>query len=87
MFGFGVYVGDRVCDVGGRTNPSITLDNGKQVWGYECWWGPEDEIQRMIGDRKVVFVERESDKTTFVIEPDVSKEQLEQAIERARKNE
>jgi hypothetical protein len=26
-------------------NPKIKLDNGKIVWGCECWWGPEAMIK------------------------------------------
>lgn len=24
-------------------NPKIELDNGDIVWGYQCWWGPEEK--------------------------------------------
>lgn len=30
------------------TNPRIQLDNGDTVWGCECWWGPEDEVQQNL---------------------------------------
>jgi hypothetical protein len=36
------------------TNPRITLDNGNVVWGNECWWASEEQIQTMIGERTVV---------------------------------
>jgi hypothetical protein len=60
VFGFGVYDGDFVPEnaggIGktlqqvGATNPKITLDSGKVVWGCECWWGPEDLVtQRLQG--------------------------------------
>jgi len=26
-------------------NPKIKLDNGKIVWGCECWWGPEAMVK------------------------------------------
>jgi len=35
--------------------PKITLDNGEVVWGPECWWGAEDKIKAMIGDREIVM--------------------------------
>jgi hypothetical protein len=38
-------------------NPKILLDNGEVVWGYESWWGPEEEITRLIGNRHVVMVD------------------------------
>lgn len=47
--GYGVYLGDLPCKrLGYRSNPKIQLDNGKQVWGCECWWGSEAEIQKEI---------------------------------------
>ena len=65
MFGYGVYVGDEIPPPGimgpfgemhefGLTNPKIVLDNGEVVWGCECWWGPEEKIRNMVGDRPVV---------------------------------
>jgi len=27
-----------------RINPKILLENGKVVWGRECWWGSEDDV-------------------------------------------
>lgn len=38
------------------TNPRITLDDGRVVWGCQCWWGAESKVKDMIGDRKVVNV-------------------------------
>lgn len=52
FFGWGVYVGDEIpkeaagyfaqmaCELE-RKNPKILLDNGKVVFGCECWWGNE----------------------------------------------
>ena len=46
VFGSGVYDGDFLHNVWGAEvlNPRITLDNGKTVWGCECWWGAEDKL-------------------------------------------
>ncbi len=30
------------------TNPRIRLDNGKLVWGCECWWGDEEKVKKKI---------------------------------------
>lgn len=38
------------------TNPQIQLDDGSIIWGYQCWWGPEDAIRAKIGNRKVINV-------------------------------
>jgi len=63
IFGFGVYEGDHVAGAGdpmpvgwvadmmqkfSRPNPRIRLDSGKVVWGCECWWAPEEQVQRKL---------------------------------------
>lgn len=64
FFGWGTYEGHEVPgpEAGGmgplvrtmnRTNPKIVLDSGKVVWGCECWFGPEDKVREMLGDRKI----------------------------------
>jgi hypothetical protein len=62
LFGYGVYDGDhQPPDEFGVPfpNPRITLDNGKVVWGCECWWGSEERIKQEIGARTVVEVDPE----------------------------
>ncbi len=40
IYGYGVFEGRKECPgLGGMPNPFIRLDNGKTVWGCECWWG------------------------------------------------
>ena len=29
-------------------NPRITLDDGRLVWGAQCWWAPEDEVRQIL---------------------------------------
>ena len=54
LYGYGKYVGDEVPgdEVGGLNvglaNPKIELDNGKHVFGCECWWSPEEEMRKML---------------------------------------
>lgn len=69
FLGYGVYQGDYVPEDPAITlfqvsmkrlqikNPRILLDSGKEVWGCECWWGPEDRIRQSIGDRAVEIVD------------------------------
>ncbi len=58
LFGYGVYDGKLPCPhLGGRPNPHITLDNGKGVWGCECWWGPEDQIKAKLAGLTVTMVD------------------------------
>lgn len=29
-------------------NPCLELDNGKLVFGCECWWGPEEQVKAQL---------------------------------------
>jgi len=57
-FGAGVYAGDFPVskEAGGfnfgQPNPRIDLDNGKTVWGCECWWGDEAEVKQRFPEDK-----------------------------------
>lgn len=66
-FGEGVYAGDFVPpeDIGfGIPNPRIDLDNGKVVWGMECWWGDVDSVRkRFQGEWKWEQVDPETIRT------------------------
>jgi len=48
------------------TNPCIKLDDGKIIWGCECWWGPLDdngiqrELEAFTETRKVDIHEQRS---------------------------
>ncbi|HEY8109025.1 MAG TPA: hypothetical protein VIF43_03385 [Patescibacteria group bacterium] len=50
VFGYGTYEGDFVMpaesqeDGVGDPNPRIRLEDGREVWGIECWWGTEEDI-------------------------------------------
>jgi hypothetical protein len=68
LYGWGVYEGEFVpeqaCgDIGeylreyGDQNPRIRLDDGKIVYGCECWWGPEEEIRTKFAGRQFVDVD------------------------------
>lgn len=60
FFGWGVYQGNEPCPrLGGHPNPKIQLDNGKVVWGCECWWGPEERIKRELDGLTIEIVEPE----------------------------
>jgi hypothetical protein len=67
LYGYGIYEGDEIppkeideilAEIG-IPNPKITLDNGNVVWGCQCWWGSEERVKKMIGDRKVEIVDVE----------------------------
>lgn len=56
LFGYGVYDGDlEVPDNPGWFNPRITLDSGKIVWGYQCWWGSEGEVKSIIANKTTII--------------------------------
>lgn len=38
-------------------NPRLLLDDGRIVWGAQCWWGGEEAVRRQIGERTVVHAE------------------------------
>lgn len=65
LFGFGVYAGEEVPPEDVRfmgepikmPNPKIVLDDGKIVWGCECWFGTEDQIKTLLGNRTVNFID------------------------------
>lgn len=59
IFGYGVYDGEKTHPIG-IPNPHITLDNGQEVWGCECWWGPEKKIQEMLEGFTVEVVDTPS---------------------------
>lgn len=73
VYGFGVRVADeiptgaggfgKIIEDLGHKNPCILLDNGKKVYGCECWWGPEEEIRSIITGRKIVVVDVEKART------------------------
>lgn len=65
FLGFGVYEGEFVPEeaVGvfaealrehGVTNPRIKLDNGDVVYGCECWWDGEPEVQKRLAKWKEI---------------------------------
>jgi hypothetical protein len=54
LYGYGTYDGYMEHPEHGLVNARITLDDGKIVWGFECWWGPEESIKELIGDREAV---------------------------------
>jgi hypothetical protein len=46
------------------SNPRIKLDNGKTVWGCECWWGDADGFlgSREKGDRNIIEIDIDEER-------------------------
>lgn len=61
IFGYGKYLGEKPCfELGGFPNPCVELDNGKIIWGYQCYWGNADRVEKeIIKAKKVNIVEVE----------------------------
>jgi hypothetical protein len=68
FIGYGKYVGFQPTKLGFE-NPKIELDNGKVVYGVQCWWGPEAEIKELLAAAtKVNNVEIEDDDLSVIKE-------------------
>lgn len=37
-------------------NPRIDLDDGSVVWGFQCWWGPEEREEEKAAGREIVML-------------------------------
>lgn len=57
FFGYGVYRGDEMGSPLPFPNPKIELDNGKIVWGCQCWWDAEDNIKQALEGRTVELID------------------------------
>lgn len=76
VFGYGTYQGDQIppaelkVQMWGvpmdRPNPCIKLDNGKLVFGCECWWGPEELIKERVKQySKIVNVDIAAERAKY----------------------
>lgn len=79
IFGYGTYEGDKVPGQDEKTtpagtmgeiiteakvaNPLIKLDNGKVVWGCECWWGELEGFAEKYKDYTIVEVDIDASRT------------------------
>jgi len=70
IFGEGEYIGDEVpkgaagfmgdmLEEAGIPNPAILLDDGRKIYGCECWWGAVESAKQQIGERKIIRVDIE----------------------------
>lgn len=48
FLGYGTYQGDQLPPDFPLPNPKLELDDGSIVWGYQCWWGPEDAVRSWL---------------------------------------
>ncbi len=74
-YGVGVYQGDLIPNVepfksSKHPNPCILLDNNTYVWGFQCWWGPEDQVRtKMYEDaKKIVTVKIEKEEVKPLVQ-------------------
>jgi hypothetical protein len=58
MLGYGRYLGSFPVDDNPRCiSAKIVLDNGAEVWGYQCYWAPELQIIDRCRGKRVVYVD------------------------------
>lgn len=50
FYGYGVYVRDDTISFMGMDidTPTLLLDNGGEVHGFECWWSSEESIRQLM---------------------------------------
>lgn len=73
-YGIGTYVGKQPYPgtgnplvYKGQRNPKIELDNGKDIYGAECWWEPatkEDRQDLIDQGWKIVTLDPPADRDT-----------------------
>jgi hypothetical protein len=62
LYGFGTYQGKKVPTkeiselfyAYNVTNLCILLDSGKEVYGFECWWGSEKRVEEILRGKEIV---------------------------------
>lgn len=63
FLGWGEYLGALPIEEGlmfeGMPNPTIKLDDGNIVYGYECWWGDADKLKEKFKGYEFVPVKLE----------------------------
>lgn len=72
LFGYGTYQGEEIPpkEIGGLNiglpNPKLLLDNGKIIWGCECYWGDEEEFNKRYEGFEIVKVDIDELRKTRV---------------------
>lgn len=65
-------------DFPGFWSPHLTLDDGKEVWGAECWWSSEEVIKAKIAK----MVEKFPDCEVVNVDIDVAREEQRERLEK-----
>ena len=68
LLGSGKYVGYYIHPQLNIVNPKMELDDGKVVWGCECWWGEEDKMKQMLQDRNKEIIKVDIDDVKAALE-------------------
>ena len=79
LIGYGTYLGREIPPFGllkdlGVKSPKIKLDSGEVIWGFECWWGREEDIKKLEGMLKVIKVDIGEIRKKNRIEVDMDEE-------------
>lgn len=74
LFGYGVFIGLEippaevkgfladVCRENKSPNACIKLDDGKKVYGCECYWALEDDVRAWIANRRTAIVDVDDER-------------------------
>lgn len=68
LFGYGTYAGEAVPDLAtgfvatamrmaGARTARLLMDDGRTIYGCECWWAEEAALRGVIGAREVLAVD------------------------------
>ena len=75
LIGYGKYLGDEIPDrheigslpkalhLASAKNPKLQMNDGSIVWGCECWWGDIDSANEFIGNRNIINVDMEKERS------------------------
>ena len=47
-------------------NPCILLDSGEEVFGAECWWGPEKEAKEALKGTTVTIITVKDSRELYI---------------------
>lgn len=65
IFGFGICTDTEV--VQGHIVPKVVLDNGKVVYGHECWIFEDNDIPEEVADKEIIEIDIDTSRVLAAI--------------------
>lgn len=56
LFGYGTYQGIHTHPTSRQQLPRLLLDDGRELFGDQCWWDAEEEVRKWESNRRVVRI-------------------------------